>query len=96
LVFTHNLVVMRMCNENLLFNYFIGSSNAPKKKWEDSEVKAVERHMIKFIKTCKVPGKQDCERCIHAEPESLKQRTWTGVKNYLWNRIMTLKRKGGL
>ncbi|KAK7135249.1 hypothetical protein R3I94_014034 [Phoxinus phoxinus] len=31
------------------------SSNAPKKKWEDSEVKAVERHMMKFIKTCKVP-----------------------------------------
>ncbi|XP_059372850.1 uncharacterized protein LOC132110302 [Carassius carassius] len=55
-----------------------GSSNAPKKKWEDSEVKAVERHMMSFIKTCKVPGKQDCERCIHAEPEALKQRTWTG------------------
>ncbi|XP_039517285.1 uncharacterized protein LOC120471523 [Pimephales promelas] len=73
-----------------------GSSNAPKKKWEDSEVKAVERHMMKFIKTCKVPGKQDCERCIHAEPEALKQRTWTGVKNYVRNRITTLKRKGGL
>ncbi|XP_052443599.1 uncharacterized protein LOC127985606 [Carassius gibelio] len=51
-----------------------GSSNAPKKKWEDSEVKAVERHMMSFIKTCKVPGKQEC---IHAEPEALKQRTWT-------------------
>ncbi|XP_052474111.1 uncharacterized protein LOC128030478 [Carassius gibelio] len=73
-----------------------GSSNAPKKKWEDSEVKAVERHMMSFIKTCKVPGKQDCERCIHAEPEALKQRTWTGVKNYVRNRITTLKRKGGL
>ncbi|XP_048015236.1 uncharacterized protein LOC125247794 isoform X1 [Megalobrama amblycephala] len=73
-----------------------GSSNAPKKKWEDNEVKAVERHMMKFIKTCKVPGKQDCERCIHAEPEALKQRTWTGVKNYVRNRITTLKRKGGL
>ncbi|XP_048037612.1 uncharacterized protein LOC125262766 [Megalobrama amblycephala] len=73
-----------------------GSSNAPKKKWEDNEVKAVERHMMKFIKTCKVPGKQDCERCIHAEPEALKQRTWTRVKNYVRNRITTLKRKGGL
>ncbi|XP_059358170.1 uncharacterized protein LOC132096669 isoform X3 [Carassius carassius] len=73
-----------------------GSSNAPKKKWEDSEVKAVERHMMSFIKTCKVPGKQDCERCIHAEPEALKQRTWTGVKNYVRNKITTLKRKGGL
>ncbi|XP_048051385.1 histone-lysine N-methyltransferase ash1-like isoform X1 [Megalobrama amblycephala] len=73
-----------------------GSSNAPKKKWEDNEVKAVERHMMKFIKTCKVPGKQVCERCIHAEPEALKQRTWTRVKNYVRNRITTLKRKGGL
>ncbi|XP_067242543.1 uncharacterized protein [Chanodichthys erythropterus] len=73
-----------------------GSSNAPKKKWEDNEVKAVERHMMEFIKTCKFPGKQDCERCIHAEPEALKQRTWTGVKNYVRNRITTLKRKGGL
>ncbi|XP_051980679.1 uncharacterized protein LOC127641950, partial [Xyrauchen texanus] len=49
------------------------SLKAPKRKWEDIEVKAIERHMMRFIKTCKVPGKQDCERCIEAEPEALKE-----------------------
>ncbi|XP_065111513.1 uncharacterized protein [Paramisgurnus dabryanus] len=73
-----------------------GSSIPSKRKWEEVEVKAVEKHMMKFIKTCKVPGKQDCERCIHAEPEALKERTWTGVKNYVRNRITTLKKQGGL
>nr|XP_055062226.1 uncharacterized protein LOC129445121 isoform X3 [Misgurnus anguillicaudatus] len=73
-----------------------GSSIPPKRKWEEVEVKAVEKHMMKFIKTCKVPGKQDCERCIQAEPEALKERTWTGVKNYVRNRITTLKKQGGL
>lgn len=67
-----------------------------KKKWEDSEVKAVESHMMKFIKKCKVPGKQVRERCTHTEPEALKQRTWTGVKDCVRDRITTLKRKGGL
>ncbi|XDV19286.1 hypothetical protein PO909_024785 [Leuciscus waleckii] len=64
-----------------------GSSNAPKKKWEDSEVKAVERHMMKFIKTCKVPA------CSDTEPEALKLRTWTGVRNYVRNRITSLKER---
>ncbi|XP_073730464.1 uncharacterized protein [Misgurnus anguillicaudatus] len=73
-----------------------GSSIPPKRKWEEVEVKAVEKHLMKFIKTCKVPGKQDCERCIQAEPEALKKRTWTGVKNYVRNRITTLKKQGGL
>nr|XP_055048601.1 uncharacterized protein LOC129433905 isoform X2 [Misgurnus anguillicaudatus] len=73
-----------------------GSSIPPKRKWEEVEVKAVEKHLMKFIKTCKVPGKQDCERCIQAEPEALKERTWTGVKNYVRNRITTLKKQGGL
>ncbi|XP_052001011.1 uncharacterized protein LOC127656636 [Xyrauchen texanus] len=72
------------------------SLKAPKRKWEDIEVKAIERHMMRFIKTCKVPGKQDCERCIEAEPEALKERTWTGLKNYVRNRITTLKKKGAL
>ncbi|XP_073727924.1 uncharacterized protein [Misgurnus anguillicaudatus] len=73
-----------------------GSSIPPKRNWEEVEVKAVEKHLMKFIKTCKVPGKQDCERCIQAEPEALKERTWTGVKNYVRNRITTLKKQGGL
>ncbi|XP_036932014.1 uncharacterized protein LOC119017757 isoform X5 [Acanthopagrus latus] len=64
-----------------------------KRKWEDSEVHAVERHMMRFIHTCKVPQKIDCIRCISAEPYALKDRNWTGVKNYVRNRITALKRK---
>ncbi|KAI7790205.1 hypothetical protein IRJ41_018223, partial [Triplophysa rosa] len=65
--------------------------NPSKKKM--GEVKAVEKHMMNFIQRCRVPGKQDCERCIQAEPEALKERTWTGVKNYVRNRITTLQKR---
>ncbi|XP_073703962.1 uncharacterized protein [Garra rufa] len=71
------------------------SSSLSKRKWDNTEVQAVERNMITFIQTCKVPGKKDCESCIKAEP-ALKNRTWTGVKNYVRNRITSLKKKGGL
>lgn len=62
-------------------------------KWEAHEVRAVERHMMRFINTCKVPQKLDCIQCINAEPYALKDRNWTGVKNYVRNRITALKRK---
>ncbi|XP_059192255.1 uncharacterized protein LOC131974118 [Centropristis striata] len=64
-----------------------------KRKWDDSEVRAVERHMMRFIHACKVPQKIDCLRCINAEPYALRDRNWTGVKNYVRNRITALKRK---
>ena len=64
-----------------------------KRKWEDTEVRAVERHMMRFIHTCKVPQKNDCIQCVHAEPHALRDRNWTGVKNYVRNRITALKRK---
>ncbi|XP_071357180.1 uncharacterized protein [Trachinotus anak] len=64
-----------------------------KHKWEDSEVCAVERYMMRLIHTCKVPQKIDCIRCINAEPCALKDRNWTGVKIYVRNRITALKRK---
>uniref|UniRef100_A0A1A8S1J5 Si:dkey-51d8.9 n=1 Tax=Nothobranchius rachovii TaxID=451742 RepID=A0A1A8S1J5_9TELE len=60
-----------------------GNRGNPKQKWEDSEVRAVERHMMRFIHTCKVPQKMDCIRCINAEPYALKNQNWTGVKNYV-------------
>ncbi|XP_058231857.1 uncharacterized protein LOC131343978 [Hemibagrus wyckioides] len=64
-----------------------------KKKWETSEVKAVEKHLDRFIKTCTVPGKKDCEACIKAEPVALKDRDWLSVKFFVKNRITALKRK---
>ncbi|KAL0964140.1 hypothetical protein UPYG_G00319630 [Umbra pygmaea] len=65
------------------------SSKPPVRRWEVNESDAVERQMMSFIHACRVPGKKDCEQCIQAEPHALKDRTCTGVKNYVRNRITT-------
>ncbi|XP_051734581.1 uncharacterized protein LOC127504143 isoform X42 [Ctenopharyngodon idella] len=62
-------------------------------KWTGNEVKAVERHMIHFITSCKVPGKKDCDSCLQAEPVALKDRDWVAIKYYIHNRIISMKRK---
>ena len=62
-------------------------------KWTDEEVKAVERHMLRFITTCKVAGKRDCDACLQAEPVALKDRDWAAVKYYIHNRVVALKRR---
>nr|XP_046241586.1 uncharacterized protein LOC124057408 [Scatophagus argus]XP_046241587.1 uncharacterized protein LOC124057408 [Scatophagus argus]XP_046241589.1 uncharacterized protein LOC124057408 [Scatophagus argus] len=69
--------------------------NNSKHKWEEAEVQAVERHMMRFIQGHKVPQKNDCIQCLEAEPEALRARSWKGVKDYVRNRITTLKRQGG-
>ncbi|XP_048860839.1 uncharacterized protein LOC125727900 isoform X3 [Brienomyrus brachyistius] len=71
-----------------------GGKASSKRTWNVEEVKAVERHMMNFIRICRVPGKKECLQCLNAEPEVLKSRTWTGVKFYIKNRITALKRKG--
>ncbi|CAJ1069453.1 uncharacterized protein LOC117818719 isoform X2 [Xyrichtys novacula] len=60
--------------------------------WEEAEVQAVERHLMRFIKKHKVPQKDDCVECLEAEPEALSTRSWKGVKDYVRNRITALKR----
>ncbi|KAL6467410.1 hypothetical protein MHYP_G00252140 [Metynnis hypsauchen] len=70
-----------------------GVKMVKRKKWETSEVKAVEKHLNRFIKTCTVPGKKDCEACIKAEPLAFKDRDWLSVKFFVKNRITALKRK---
>ena len=62
-----------------------------KHKWQEAEVLAVERHMMRFIKGHKVPQKDDCIQCLEAEPEALRTRSWRGVKDYVRNRITSLK-----
>ncbi|XP_042276992.1 uncharacterized protein LOC121903729 [Thunnus maccoyii] len=75
------------------------SSNSGKKgskvkhKWEDAEVCAVERHMMRFIQGHKVPQKNDCLQCLEAEPKALRTRSWKGVKDFVRNRITALKRQ---
>ncbi|KAL6476808.1 hypothetical protein MHYP_G00153070 [Metynnis hypsauchen] len=64
-----------------------------KRPWQQTEVQAVERHMNRFITACTVPAKSDCERCLRAEPEALKNRDWQNLKFYVYNRIMAYKKK---
>ncbi|XP_052002363.1 uncharacterized protein LOC127657553 [Xyrauchen texanus] len=61
--------------------------------WSKHEIHAVKKHMIKFIRNRKVPGKADCLRCMEAEPFALKNREWSALKFYIKNRISALQRK---
>ncbi|XP_019966576.2 uncharacterized protein [Paralichthys olivaceus] len=72
-----------------------GSQYKGKQKWEEAEVRAVERHMMCFIEGHKVPQKNDCVQCLEAEAKALKTRSWKGVKDYVRNRITALKRQSG-
>lgn len=72
-----------------------GSLHKTKHTWEEAEVHAVERHMMSFIQGHKVPQKDDCIKCLDAEPRVLRNRTWKGVKDYVRNRITTLQRQSG-
>lgn len=71
--------------------YPTGAQNSGVHKWQEAEVLAVERHMMRFIKGHKVPQKDDCIQCLEAEPEALRTRSWRGVKDYVRNRITSLK-----
>ncbi|XP_056331763.1 uncharacterized protein LOC130243570 [Danio aesculapii] len=64
-----------------------------KRKWSEEEVNAVEKHMLHFIHSCRVPGKADCVSCLLAEPHALRNRDWSAVKFYVNNRIAALKRQ---
>lgn len=54
-------------------------------------MRAIERHMMAFIQKQKIPQKNDCIKCLEAENEALRDRSWKGVKNYVRNRITTLQ-----
>ncbi|XP_051502746.1 uncharacterized protein LOC127411307 isoform X2 [Myxocyprinus asiaticus] len=64
-----------------------------KTPWQQTEVQAVERHMKQFITSCTVPAKSDCEKCLKAELEALKNRDWKNLKFYIYNRITAYKKK---
>ncbi|XP_026089426.1 uncharacterized protein LOC113063327 isoform X1 [Carassius auratus] len=70
-----------------------GTKVSVKKKWSEEEVGAVEKHLMHFIRSCRVPGKTDCVSCLLAEPEALKNRDWSAIKFYINNRITALKRQ---
>ncbi|XP_048829702.1 uncharacterized protein LOC125706891 isoform X7 [Brienomyrus brachyistius] len=64
-----------------------------KKKWSQMEIQAVERHLMIFLQSGRVPGKADCDKCLKKEPEALKDRDWQSIKYYVHNRIVSNKRK---
>ncbi|KAM4575948.1 uncharacterized protein PAE49_006258 isoform 2-T3 [Odontesthes bonariensis] len=66
-----------------------------KVKWDEEEVRAVESHLMSFIKEGRVPQKNDCVQCLEAESHALRARTWKGLKDYVRNRITTLQRQRG-
>ncbi|XP_056336172.1 uncharacterized protein LOC130247018 [Danio aesculapii] len=45
-----------------------------KRKWSEEEVNAVEKHMLHFIHSCRVPGKADCVSCLLAETSCTKKQ----------------------
>ncbi|XP_052400971.1 uncharacterized protein LOC127948534 [Carassius gibelio] len=70
-----------------------GKSSQKKAPWQQAEVQAVERHLKSFIISGTVPAKSDCEKCLKAEPQALRNRDWKTVKFYVYNRITAFKKK---
>ncbi|XP_055362652.1 uncharacterized protein LOC121202050 isoform X6 [Betta splendens] len=71
----------------------IGRQVFKRRKWENEEVQAVERHLMHFITSCRVPGKLEIDKCLGVENVALKDRDWLSIKFYVKNRITALKRK---
>ncbi|TRY53744.1 hypothetical protein DNTS_017026 [Danionella cerebrum] len=70
-----------------------GKKAVIKRSWTPEESAAVNKHLRKFIVMNQVPGKEDCERCIAAEPDALRTRDWKAVKYFIKNRITAVRRK---
>ncbi|XP_058469013.1 uncharacterized protein LOC131443414 isoform X1 [Solea solea] len=71
----------------------VKGKSTQKRTWQEEEVKAVERNMKQFITSCIVPTKNDCEKCLRAEPAALKNRDWQTLEYYVYNRITAYKKK---
>ncbi|XP_059896821.1 M-phase phosphoprotein 8 isoform X2 [Gadus macrocephalus] len=67
-------------------------SFARKKGWNEEEQEAVRRYLGHYFTLMKLPGKKQCLACITAEP-ALSARSWTDIKNYIHNRLQSMKRK---
>ncbi|XP_005171592.1 uncharacterized protein isoform X1 [Danio rerio] len=82
----------RSTQEDLRSPTVIGKRVQKKQPWQQTEVQAVERHMMNFITSCTVPAKSHCESCLQAEPEALRNRDWKSLKFFIYNRITAYKR----
>ena len=64
-----------------------------RRKWSLEEVNAVEEHMKESLRTFTVPNKKSCDLCLQRAPETLKDRSWKDVKNFVRNKITSLKKQ---
>lgn len=78
----------------ILIHFFFGLSllvfcviEPTRKKWSVKEEKAVRKTLDVYIKNKKVPGKEECTKCILAAGDILKYRTWRAVKFFVKNTI---------
>ncbi|XP_005946043.1 uncharacterized protein LOC102290889 [Haplochromis burtoni] len=82
-----------LSSASLLSTKSSGASQTTRRKWTEAEIKAVEKTLMEYISSGKVPGKAECLKCIETSPLALKERRWEGVKFYVKNRIDALKRQ---
>lgn len=62
------------------------------KPWSEEEKTAVLRHFRSHISLAKIPKKEESEKCLKKEP-CLRTRTWKNVKDFVRNRITTMKNR---
>ncbi|XP_064180423.1 uncharacterized protein LOC135249061 [Anguilla rostrata] len=65
-----------------------------KGSWTVAEQTAVKSELQEFIAQMRVPGKKDCEACLEAKPDILHNRSWKDIKYYVYNTIMSNRRRG--
>ncbi|KAL1276795.1 hypothetical protein QQF64_036418, partial [Cirrhinus molitorella] len=77
-----------------------GNKDSVKRKWSEEEVGAVEKHLMHFINSCRVPGKKDCVSCLLAEPQALKNKRliqwrsdWSDQSDSSWMKLNHLEIK---
>ncbi|XP_053400253.1 uncharacterized protein LOC123523522 [Mercenaria mercenaria] len=63
-----------------------------KTPWSWNERQVVEKEMKLFFDLQKLPGKHDCQELIKKH-DVLKRRSWTMVKGYVRNRIISINRQ---
>lgn len=68
-----------------------GKKMKGRRPWTKDERHAVGKHSAVFLEKLQVPGKADCEKIIKAE-SALSQRTWTDVKNCIYNQVQKLRK----
>ena len=68
--------------------FFVLPVSRQRTPWSAQEIAAVEKTLLRFIKTGRTPGKAACVTCLNAAPEALKSRNWMAVKFYVKNRCV--------